>query len=546
MSDTELHPHETALDEDRIQNLLSGAVEPIEETISYLKSDIENLKINVQKYNQRELSAELSDYEPTNRFRFAPAGQTLGHDQPCYIKPSDGKMYRYNAKLPIEWYCGLATKAYTKGQDAVAIIEGIFTLNQKFTTGKNVYVRTNGKLSQKQTTYNIVVGTMKTNRDIVLQIPTGDTGDDIALLDTNKSNLLNLDWNENDTADRTLSLLVKGADRSLTMEANAIISQDYSTDSRTVQFAELLLAQTRDDNAFVVQGYDDKSGSNIKAYIDSSGDAWFESNGKMYFYTSNTDEAYSQYIFKTLGDDQGGNANDLYITLYGRDDNSGIHLAARNEVNNSGAGRISWWTESVSNGGRRMEIHAVNGAPLILLTNAGETYANRKKRYELDSYHDFYASDETALFRLLLDTHPTIRCMGSDANFQLQSDTAEFDFQDDDDVTYWSLNKYVMTLHGAGSLAIPDEQATAFAIKEGTNTYMSFCTTTGVEKIGIAVNLDLDGDFDHSGTNLGVFGTAPTTQQAHIVDADGTLADITTKFNTLLADLEGYGFLASS
>ena len=31
-----------------------------------------------------------------------------------------------------------------------------------------------------------------------------------------------------------------------------------------------------------------------------------------------------------------------------------------------------------------------------------------------------------------------------------------------------------------------------------------------------------------------------------IVDADGSLADITTKFNTLLADLEGFGFLATS
>jgi len=35
-------------------------------------------------------------------------------------------------------------------------------------------------------------------------------------------------------------------------------------------------------------------------------------------------------------------------------------------------------------------------------------------------------------------------------------------------------------------------------------------------------------------------------QQAHIVDADGTLADITTKFNTLLSELEAFGPLASS
>jgi len=47
----------------------------------------------------------------------------------------------------------------------------------------------------------------------------------------------------------------------------------------------------------------------------------------------------------------------------------------------------------------------------------------------------------------------------------------------------------------------------------------------------------------------GAFGMAavtPQVRQAHIVDADGTLADITTKFNTLLADLEGYGMLATA
>lgn len=58
--------------------------------------------------------------------------------------------------------------------------------------------------------------------------------------------------------------------------------------------------------------------------------------------------------------------------------------------------------------------------------------------------------------------------------------------------------------------------------------------------------VEIEGDFNHDGSNFGVLGTAPQAQQAHIVDADGTLADITTKFNTLLADLEGYGLLAAA
>ncbi|MEA1999204.1 MAG: hypothetical protein U9N61_07780, partial [Euryarchaeota archaeon] len=49
-----------------------------------------------------------------------------------------------------------------------------------------------------------------------------------------------------------------------------------------------------------------------------------------------------------------------------------------------------------------------------------------------------------------------------------------------------------------------------------------------------------------SNTGFSLFGGTKQAQQAHIVDADGSLADITTKFNTLLADLEGYGLLASS
>ena len=59
-------------------------------------------------------------------------------------------------------------------------------------------------------------------------------------------------------------------------------------------------------------------------------------------------------------------------------------------------------------------------------------------------------------------------------------------------------------------------------------------TTTGT-KIGTATN-----------QKIGFFNATPIVQQAHIVDADGTLADITTKFNTLLARMESFGFHATS
>lgn len=46
--------------------------------------------------------------------------------------------------------------------------------------------------------------------------------------------------------------------------------------------------------------------------------------------------------------------------------------------------------------------------------------------------------------------------------------------------------------------------------------------------------------------NVGFFNTTPVAQESHIIDADGTLADITTKFNTLLFSLETYGLLAAA
>ena len=53
----------------------------------------------------------------------------------------------------------------------------------------------------------------------------------VDFLDTNYSHGLNVYWNENDTAHRSLALLVAGGSRSLTIEGNSVISQDYSVDA---------------------------------------------------------------------------------------------------------------------------------------------------------------------------------------------------------------------------------------------------------------------------------------------------------------------------
>jgi len=49
-----------------------------------------------------------------------------------------------------------------------------------------------------------------------------------------------------------------------------------------------------------------------------------------------------------------------------------------------------------------------------------------------------------------------------------------------------------------------------------------------------------------NGGQAGFYGASLAAQPAHIIDADGNLADITTKFNTLLAQLATLGLQASS
>ena len=56
--------------------------------------------------------------------------------------------------------------------------------------------------------------------------------------DTNQSNYIEIVWNENDVANRILNLLVDGADRSLTIEADSVLDQDLSSDA-DVQHADI-------------------------------------------------------------------------------------------------------------------------------------------------------------------------------------------------------------------------------------------------------------------------------------------------------------------
>lgn len=85
-----------------------------------------------------------------------------------------------------------------------------------------------------------------------------------------------------------------------------------------------------------------------------------------------------------------------------------------------------------------------------------------------------------------------------------------------------------------------------FQTSDTGGTPQTAFTINSSQNATFAAAVEIDGALNHDGTTAGFYGTTPATQPAHIVDADGTLADITTKFNTLLAQIAALGLQASS
>lgn len=94
----------------------------------------------------------------------------------------------------------------------------------------------------------------------------------------------------------------------------------------------------------------------------------------------------------------------------------------------------------------------------------------------------------------------------------------------------------------AYAMGLDDGDSDSFVLSTGNSLGAADTNVLHVTTAGVATfpkNVVFQG-------SVGFFSVTPQAQQAHIVNADGNLADITTKFNTLLADLEGFGFLATS
>jgi hypothetical protein len=86
-----------------------------------------------------------------------------------------------------------------------------------------------------------------------------------------------------------------------------------------------------------------------------------------------------------------------------------------------------------------------------------------------------------------------------------------------------------------------DTNAAAIDVLWATATHASRKARMTLNVYDTAVREAIRIEASGTAAMIGLYGVAAVAQQAGIADADGTLADITTKFNSLLAKLETLG-----
>lgn len=134
-----------------------------------------------------------------------------------------------------------------------------------------------------------------------------------------------------------------------------------------------------------------------------------------------------------------------------------------------------------------------------------------------------------------------VRVAGTSPRMELQ----ETDAAADNMIWDWFASGQILNFRAVDDARTGTETAISFTRSGATITQVRFQNGT----VLIDEELELDGPLNHDGSTVGLYAATPVTQAAHIVDADGTLADITTKFNTLLVALDadaGVGLLAGA
>ena len=199
--------------------------------------------------------ASTTDAPPIKRTGIA--GENIPSNVGVYRSSSDRRLYRIKSTDDMRQYVGVSLSYTPKNNSLTCIWVGNLRLNSdSLQSNKPVYIGSNGKLTNNVSGADwIHVGDSKDSKNIQLAGASGNTPivttqiitNTMKIYDTDKSNTLELKWNENDSVDRILNLKVGASSRTLdmdgdlTVEADSRINQDVTDNSATVEFRSLTI-----------------------------------------------------------------------------------------------------------------------------------------------------------------------------------------------------------------------------------------------------------------------------------------------------------------
>ncbi len=178
--------------------------------------------------------------------RFGIGATDLKAGVPCYRNTASGRFNQITNQINLGQYAGVTIRASSKGESISLMWIGELRIGSgNFVGHKELYINPKGRFDQKSSNDTICVGTAKTSKDVILTGATGVTPIDassiststLKLWDTNKTHRLSVTWNEDDTANRALTLRVNKGNRdlylqgNLNVEDNSNINQDVTTDA---------------------------------------------------------------------------------------------------------------------------------------------------------------------------------------------------------------------------------------------------------------------------------------------------------------------------
>jgi len=192
---------------------------------------------------------------------FAISGESIPSGVAVYRKTSDKKYYKITTAENLSQYEGVTINAVARNVSMSVVYIGKAEIQGgDYRSNKSLYVGSNGRLTNSPSGDDwISVGTSDGKKTVTLSGGSGitpltvtvGTFERLKLWDTDKSNVLNLSWDENDTSDRALNLKVSGGNRTLSLLTDVAINQNlletsYVTFAGVTSLGKLFLSGVLD------------------------------------------------------------------------------------------------------------------------------------------------------------------------------------------------------------------------------------------------------------------------------------------------------------